>query len=236
MKKNVLLVEDNINIANLLEIHLSDLDCDLTRTTNGLEGLDLARNQNFVLIILDIMLPGMDGIEICKTLRQENNYTPILMLSAKAESYDKSSGLKYGADAYITKPFRITEFISKTKELLCTKANPCPQAALKNANQPDLTFDQLTISPTNQSIKLDGKAISLNHKEFDLLYFLAQHRKDAFSKRQLFKNVWGVFDRSYEYILNTYINRLRSKIEPDPTKPSFIKSTQEGEVYFDFDH
>ncbi|MCR9250379.1 MAG: response regulator transcription factor [bacterium] len=220
--KRVLLVEDDVHIRDLLEIHLKDLGCHLTTQTDGLKGLNTALTDPFDLIVLDIMLPNMDGLEICRKLRAEKIATPILMLTARSEEIDKILGLETGADDYLTKPFSVREFIARVKaifrrvELLTTKDTP-QESALK--------FGDLEIDKSKRKVSLGSNRIELTPKEFDLLALLASHPGRSYSREQLLSLIWGYEFSGYEHTVNSHINRLRAKIEPDVNNPTFIMTT-----------
>jgi DNA-binding response OmpR family regulator len=215
---NVLVVEDNETISDLLEIHLKDLDCKVTKIADGLLGLEEANNNNFDLIVLDIMLPNLDGLEICREIRKKDNYTPILMLTSKSEEVDKIIGLEMGADDYLTKPFSIREFIARVKAIFRRVK------AIKKEDQSSksFSFGNLIIEPSKRKVTINGKIVKLTAKEFDLLYFLASNPGKIYSREQLLNLVWGYQYQGYDHTVNSHINRLRSKIEDDLSKPKYI--------------
>jgi DNA-binding response OmpR family regulator len=219
MSRQILVVEDNPDIASLLSLHLKDLDADVTHTSDGLSGLDLGLSKKFELIILDIMLPGLNGIELCQKLRNKGIYTPILMLTAKTAEIDRVLGLEVGADDYLTKPFSIRELLARVKALFrridvfsTTKENETSEIQFKN----------MTIDLEQREVKVRGKFIDLTAKEFDLLLQFANNPGRVYTRSQLLDDVWGYGHDGYEHTVNSHINRLRSKIEEDPTKPEFI--------------
>lgn len=216
--KKVLIIEDDKAISDLIEIHLLDLDCSVTKAMDGDEGLNLALSKNFDLIVLDIMLPKLDGLEICKDLRKKENYTPILMLTAKSEELDKVLGLEFGADDYLTKPFSIREFIARVKAIFRRV-----QVMQKETNQDsDLIIGELTIETSKRKVTLNGKRIELTPKEFDLLHLLASHPGKTYTREQLLNTLWGYQYNGYEHTVNSHINRLRSKIEKNLANPRYI--------------
>jgi len=227
----VLIIEDDMDIINLLEIHLLDMNCSLTKSYNGLDGLEKARAQQYDLIILDITLPKKTGIEVCRQLRLENNYTPIFMISAKSEKYDKVLGLEYGADAYMTKPFRIQKFINQIDEML--------NGNNLNATKTPTTFDEaeviqfntLKLDPIKKEALIENQKINLSLKEFKILYLLASTPGKSYSRIEILKLVWGYEIKGYEHTVNTHINRLRSKIEHDIQNPNYILNSIGGVGY-----
>lgn len=216
--KKVLVVEDDKAISDLIEIHLLDLDCTVTKAMDGGAGLKLALSNNFDLIVLDIMLPKLDGLEICKEVRKKDIYTPILMLTAKSEEFDKVIGLEFGADDYLTKPFSIREFIARVKAIFRRV-----QSIQKETNEAtDLIVGDLIIEVLKRKVTLNGERIELTPKEFDLLYLLASHPGTTYTREQLLNILWGYQYNGYEHTVNSHINRLRSKIENNLTEPKYI--------------
>ena len=220
---DVLVIEDDSHIVELISLHLGDLNCEVTAHLNGKEGFETALAKNFALIILDVMLPGMDGIAISQRLRALDNHTPILMLTARAEEFDKVLGLESGADDYMTKPFGIREFIARVKAIL-------RREALKNttpAKTPSkiITFEGLEIDKSKHKVSLNGSRIALTPKEFDLLALLAEHPGQSFSREELLEIVWGYEFSGYEHTVNSHVNRLRTKIETEVDQPKYILTT-----------
>ncbi len=216
--RNVLVVEDNKTISDLLEIHLKDLECKVTKIEDGLVALDKALNEQFDLIVLDIMLPSLDGIEICKEIRKENNYTPILMLTSKSEEIDKVIGLEMGADDYLTKPFSIREFIARVKAIF----RRVSALAQEHTNNNLLSFNGLIIEPNKRKVTVNNKVVKLTAKEFDLLFLLASNPGKIYSREQLLNIIWGYQYQGYDHTVNSHINRLRGKLEDDLSQPKYI--------------
>lgn len=221
--KNVLIIEDDPHIVNLLEIHLKDLECATKCATDGKSGLLSALEQSFDLVILDLMLPKMDGLEVCRQLRAAKNHTPILMLTARSEEIDKILGLETGADDYLTKPFSVREFIARVKAIFRrTKMNV---ETSEVDEQKTIQHGGLTIDIAKRKITCDGQRLELTPKEFDLLVLLASNPGHSYSRNRLLRLVWGYEFEGYEHTVNSHINRLRSKIEPNPNKPIYILTT-----------
>lgn len=216
--KKVLVVEDDKTIADLLEIHLKDLNCEVSLAFDGETGLDNALNKQFDFIVLDLMLPGLSGLEICKQLRKKDDYTPVLMLTAKSEELDKVLGLEVGADDYLTKPFSIREFIARVKAIF----RRVEAISKENQNEDDITIGDLRIEVSKRKVLLDSKRIDLTPKEFDLLHLLAAHPGRTYTREQLLSLLWGYQYNGYEHTVNSHINRLRSKIETDLSNPKYI--------------
>lgn len=220
MKRSVLVVEDDRDIIELLRIHLGDLNCDITAIEDGNVGLETALKTSFDLIILDVMLPGMEGTEICRRIRGKEIDTPVLMLTSKSEEFDKVLGLEMGADDYITKPFSIREFIARVKALLRRAERAAPSEAGKAGAV--YTYGDLTIDLDKRRVTTAGTRIDLSPKEFDLLTVLASNPGKSYDRSKLLTLIWGYDFDGYEHTVNSHINRLRTKIEPDPAKPTYI--------------
>lgn len=221
--KNVLIIEDDPNIVDLVEIHLKDLGYDLDKVGDGKTGLQKALENDYSLIILDLMLPEMDGLEVCKQIRSENKYIPILMLTAKSEELDKVLGLELGADEYITKPFSIRELIARVKAIF-RRMEINKAASGDQAEKNILTFGDLVIDVVKRKVTLAGKQIDLTSKEFDLLALFANNPGRTYNRNELLDLVWGYQFSGYDHTVNSHINRLRAKIENDPSSPMFIKT------------
>lgn len=219
----VLVVEDDPKIARLVEMHLVDLGYAVDRADNGLAALDLFRQQPYALVILDVMLPGLDGLEVCKRIRSANTYTPILMLTVRSEELDVVLGLEVGADDYLTKPFSVRELLARIKALFRRMDADHEQASrLELADA--FTIGELALEPAKRKVTLRGRAVDLTAKEYDLLVLLATHPGCVYSRTQLLEQVWGYQFDGYEHTVNSLISRLRHKIEDDPSRPAFIKT------------
>ena len=221
--KKVLVIEDDRDIVDLLKIHLHDLDCEVEASYDGLEGEEKALKGNHDLIILDVMLPGKDGNAIAQKLRALEKYTPILMLTARTEEIDKVLGLESGADDYLTKPFGIREFIARVKAIFRRQEH----STFKDNSGKASFFNsgELEIDIEKRKVLLAGERIELTPKEFDLLVLLASNPGRSYSRDQLLNDVWGYEFSGYEHTVNSHINRLRSKIEPDLANPKYILTT-----------
>ena len=216
--KKVLVIEDDKSIVDLLELHLKDLNCDVTTTLDGAEGLKKATSEIYDLIVLDIMLPNVNGLDICKEVRRRDIYTPVLMLTSKSEEVDKVIGLEIGADDYLSKPFSIREFIARVKAILRRV-----EAIQKEiGSDSDISVAELAIEVAKRKVSLEGNRIELTPKEFDLLHLLASHPGKTYTREQLLNILWGYQYNGYEHTVNSHINRLRSKIEPDISNPKYI--------------
>lgn len=220
--KNILMIEDDVSIVELVAIHLKDIYCELTKAHTGTDGLNLATKNKYDMIILDVMLPGMDGIEICKRLRADKIFTPILMLTARSEEIDKIIGLETGADDYLTKPFSIREFIARVKAIL----RRTEMGNIENDIAEEIyQCGSLLIDPIKRKVTLEGVKVELTPKEFDLLYLFMSNPGKSYSRENLLNIVWGYEFTGYEHTVNSHINRLRTKIESDLTTPKYILTT-----------
>lgn len=215
----ILIVEDDSDLSELIKIQLTDNDYEVEQVLNGKVALKKALENNYSLIILDIMLPEVDGFEICQSVRQENQQVPILMLTAKAEEVDKIMGLEYGADDYLTKPFSIKELVARVKALLRRSS---ASEAEDSSKLDMMDFGELIIYPQKRSVQLDDELIELTSKEFELLLLFANNPGRAYSRQELLDVVWGYQYSGYSHTVNSHINRLRSKIEKNPSEPKFI--------------
>ncbi len=221
--KNVLVIEDDINIVDLLEIHLADLDCNIDKAHDGELGLQLASSNKYDLIILDIMLPKMEGMEVCRQIRARKNVTPILMLTAKSEEIDKVLGLETGADDYLTKPFSVREFIARVKAIF--RRAKLMKESMSDTKDPVLKYDNLRVDIDKRKVTIEDKRVELSPKEFELLTLLASNPGKSFSRQRILNLVWGYDFEGYEHTVNSHINRLRGKIEKDINEPQFILTT-----------
>jgi DNA-binding response OmpR family regulator len=221
--KSVLIIEDDEDIVNLLEIPLKDLQCNIIRKNDGPSGLEMAIAEHFDLIILDVMLPGLDGMEICRQIRMHQVRTPILMVSARSEEFDKVFGLEIGADDYLTKPFSIREFIARVKVIFRRKND----TLLRESNSvfPVIRHGALEIDVEKRKVSLSGVRIDLSPKEYELLTLLASNPGKSYNRRLLLSLVWGYDFEGYEHTINSHINRLRAKIEKDISIPVYILTT-----------
>jgi two-component system alkaline phosphatase synthesis response regulator PhoP len=200
-------------------MNIKDMNHDVETCDHGGRGLKLAMSDQFDLIILDIMLPEIDGLEICRTLRANNQVTPILMLTARDSEADRVVGLEMGADDYITKPFSVRELQARVKAML----RRMDMLTNKKPETSDvLTFEGLTIKPAKRLVVLNGNDVELTSIEFDLLIYLARQPGLVFSRAQLLDKVWGYQHSGYEHTVNSHINRLRNKLELDPSSPKYV--------------
>ncbi len=218
--RKILVIEDDRDIARLLELHLHDLNYEVQLAHDGVSGLKQALSKAYDLIILDLMLPGMEGLEVCRSLRGQPNYTPILMLTAKSTELDRVLGLEVGADDYLTKPFSIRELLARVKALF--RRIEALESQSAQSTQKTIRAGDLAIDVEKRTVTLCGKPVDLTAKEFDLLLQFAQHPGRAYTRSQLLDLVWGYTHEGYEHTVNSHINRLRAKIERDPAHPQYV--------------
>jgi DNA-binding response OmpR family regulator len=216
--KNVLIIEDDKEISDLLEIHLKDLDCSVTKTFDGITGLKIAQSGKFDFIVLDILLPHIDGLEVLKEVRKAGITTPVLMLTSRSGEIDKVLGLETGADDYLTKPFSLREFIARVKAIF-RRVDTLNPAKEKEQN---IIAGSMVIDVSGRRVVVDGKRIELTPKEFDLLYLLAANPGKVFSRERLLNKIWGYQYGGFEHTVNSHINRLRNKIERNISDPQYI--------------
>jgi len=217
--RKVLVIEDERDIAELLALHLRDLNCEVTLAADGHEGMRQAFARNWDLVILDLRLPGPDGLSICRALRRESHYVPILMLTSKSSELDRVLGLELGADDYVTKPFSVSELMARVKAIF--RRVESLEKRFPGGGE-SLAIGPLKIDTKGRQVTVDDQAMSLTAREFDLLLHFARHPGHVFSRAQLLDSVWGYGHDGYEHTVNSHINRLRSKIEPDPAQPEYI--------------
>ena len=220
--QRILLVEDDDDIADLLALHLRDEGYAVDVVDDGDEALEHALSEAVDLVVLDIMLPGRDGFDICRRIREEKRQLPILMVTAKTEEIDKVLGLELGADDYITKPFSIREVMARVKAIF-RRVKVDREEATQDGDGP-IRVGALTVVPQKRKVTLNGDAVDLTSKEFELLLLFAKHPGKAFSRQELLDEVWGYQYSGYSHTVNTHINRLRNKIEPTPSDPQYVRT------------
>ena len=221
--KRILIIEDNLEIAELERDFLEASAIESVIETDGTKGLERALQEDFDLILLDIMLPGTDGFHICRRIREEKE-VPILMVSAKREDMDKIRGLGLGADDYIIKPFSPTELVARVKAHITRYERLMGKAQQKAADGEVIRSGDLEIYVNKHRVYVKGEEIALTNREFELLVFLAKHPGLVFSRDRLFERVWGLDAEGDTATVMVHINRIREKIEPDPAKPIYIET------------
>jgi DNA-binding response OmpR family regulator len=220
MTRRVLIVEDDPDIGRVVALQLSEIGCETRRVADGPAALAEAQATPYDLVVLDLMLPGMDGLEVCRRLRAAGRYVPILMLTAKSSELDRVLGLELGADDYLTKPFSLLELAARVKALLRRMEHAAAPAAPAGL----IEVGPLRIDLERHEASIGGRPVELTAKEFELLAFFARAPGRVFTRAQLLDQVWGYSHSGYEHTVNSHINRLRSKIEQDPGNPDFIQT------------
>jgi len=220
MDKEILVIEDEPQLARLVEMHLSDAGCRVEVALTGAEGLSQVSKRRFDLMVLDLMLPDMDGLDVCRELRVQRNYTPILILTARSGEVDRVLGLELGADDYLTKPFSVRELVARVKAIL----RRIDRMAEEKEESEPLEFEGIRIDREKRRVLIRGDGVQLTAKEYDLLLQFARNPGRVYTRSQLLDLVWGYGEGTYEHTVNSHINRLRAKIEEDPSQPRFIRT------------
>lgn len=215
----IAIIEDDANIRNLIKIVLSDLNVPIDEYDNGWKGLDGVTQKKYSLLVLDLMLPGVNGMEICRKIRQSNNTMPILMLTSKSEEDDKIAGLETGADDYLTKPFSNRELLARVKALL---RRSVIKSDIDKKENNIISIGNLTLDTLDRVLTKNNKEIGLSTKEFDLVQLFMSNPGRNYSRIEVLEKVWGEQFEGLEHTVNSNINRLRSKIEDDPTNPKYL--------------
>ncbi|MFN0160392.1 MAG: response regulator transcription factor [Burkholderiales bacterium] len=218
MNEQLLLVEDDDAIAGALCLHLEEAGYRLHREADGLRAMAAIDRQRWDMVLLDLMLPGADGWDVCRHLRARHADVPVIMLSARNAEAHRVLGLELGADDYLAKPFSMLELVARVRALLrrIEQMRASPAAATQ------LRFGPFCMDTERRELLRSGKVVALTQREFDLLHFLARHPGRAFGRGELLQRVWGASFDGYEHTVNSHINRLRTKIEDDPREPRRI--------------
>lgn len=218
--KRIMVVDDDPKILKALDQALRKEGYEVLRAADGEEALQIAREEDPDLIVLDIMLPKLDGFEVCAKIRALNN-VPILILSARGEEMDKVVGFNVGADDYLTKPFRLSELVLRVRAILRRTASVAPSVVVEGA---PIRFREMEINRAARSVSVRNKQVELTPKEFDLLWLLASHPGNVFSREAILQRVWHSEYTGDEAALTVCVRRLREKIEHDPGNPEYIKT------------
>jgi len=232
MGKKILIVEDEQNIVDILSFNLGRDGYDTIEAYDGVTGLQLALEQNPDLVLLDLMLPGMDGFDVCRKIRESGSATPIIMLTAREEETDKVLGLELGADDYITKPFSMRELLARVKANI-RRVSMKSAVEEKKSDAKRVELGRVSIDTEQMTIFKDGAALELSQREYDLICYLATQPGKVFSRETLMEHVWN-----YEgYVgdvraVDVAVRRLREKIEDDPASPTFIVTKRGVGYYF----
>jgi len=220
----VLVVEDDLDIATLIKVNLAELGLHIDHHADGKDGLDAALSNDYSLVLLDVMLPSLGGLDICRKLREEKPEQAIIMLTAKNSETDRVLGLELGADDYMTKPFSIRELQARVrsqirKAHLLANASQQPEIPQHFIEQGNIKINQQT-----REVFCNESRVDLTATEFDLLYHLMKHPNQVFSRAQLLESVWGYQHSGYEHTVNSHINRLRAKVEADAANPDYVQT------------
>lgn len=221
VKRKILLVEDDPDIIRLVRLHLEDSGFDVAVAETGDGGYEMAAAGGYDLIVLDLMLPGLDGLDICRRLRAGEVYIPILMLTAKSSEVDRVIGLELGADDYLTKPFSVRELVARVKAIF-RRLEALGGGADKGMEK--IRYGGIDIDVERHAVTVNGREAHLTAREFDLLVHFARSPGRVYTRAQLLDSVWGYGYDGYEHTVNTHINRLRAKIEENPEKPKYIET------------
>lgn len=216
----IAILEDDVNIAELVKLHLENSGFDARTFHNGSEGYEYLLLHDVTAVVLDINLPGMSGVQICKALRDSGSRTPIIMLTALSEENEKIEGLESGADDYLTKPFSMKELTARIKAVVRRSEPLRPESEM-----PPVAIGELEIDPVIRKVMVKGERVELTPKEYDLLYLLASNPGVTFTRNELLNKVWGYDFDGYEHTVNSHINRLRVKVEDDAAKPHYVLTT-----------
>ena len=221
MTRAALIIEDDPTLAELVQLHLRDVDCVADVADDGVRGLEMFKEGDYELVVLDIMLPRKDGLSVCRDIRRLPGYVPILMLTAKSTELDRVRGLETGADDYLTKPFSVRELVARVKALLRRVDALTPEPA-DGSESEIIERGEMRIDIGKRQVSVKDEDVVLTAKEFELLAHFARKPGQVFNRVQLLDQVWGYNHEGYEHTVNSHINRLRAKIESDPAKPRYI--------------
>ncbi len=218
-RTRVLVVDDEPVVTDVVQRYLARDGFDVKTAADGEAALRLAREWDPELVVLDLMLPKVDGLETCRRIRKGSR-VPIIMLTARGEESDRIAGLETGADDYVVKPFSPRELVARVKAVLRRADGKSPGSA----DSDTLRFEHLTINPRSRATEAMGKAVELTAREFDLLFYLASHRGEVFTREQLMKDVWEYTYAGDSSTVTVHMRRLREKIEPEPARPRWLKT------------
>lgn len=224
----ILIVEDDDDLRSILLRRFSDAGYDVDLAVTGTEALDVVKAHVPDLVILDVMLPEMDGIEVCRRLRAQHPLLYILMLTARAEELDRVVGLEVGADDYVTKPFSVQELVARVRAALRRVRAIQEQMAQNGTAETDqdavLEIGPLRIDPIRREVRRDGREVHLTVREFDLLLFLARNQERPFTRSQLLEQIWGITYEGYDRTIDSHVQRLRTKVEADAGNPLIVRT------------
>jgi DNA-binding response OmpR family regulator len=222
-RRRLLVVEDDPDLARLARLHLEDEGYAVRVEHDGARALDAARREAFDLVVLDLMLPGLDGLEVCRALRNEPRYVPIIVVTAKGSEIDRVLGLELGADDYLAKPVSYRELVARVRSIF-RRIDAMVIAGSERDDRRPLVSAGLEIDPVRRTVRLSGKRVELTAKEFDLLFHFASHPGRVFTRADLVDAVWGAGYVGYEHTVNSHINRLRGKISGEGSREKHIET------------
>ncbi|HET7627820.1 MAG TPA: response regulator transcription factor [Bacillales bacterium] len=226
MGQTILVVEDEASIITLLEYNLSKAGFDVASATDGEKGMELAEKQQPDLVLLDLMLPKMDGLEVCKQLRRQNKRLPIIMLTAKDDEFDKVLGLELGADDYITKPFSPREVVARVKAVLRRSHVFSDRSERDEEEETVMKIGDMEIYPLRYEVFMNGEIVDLTPKQFELLVYLAENKGRVLSREQLLNAIWAFDYTGDTRIVDVHVSHLREKFETDKKNPGYIKTVR----------
>lgn len=219
---DILLVEDDSELADLVSGRLTEAGYTVRATGDGLAALQLVEASLPDIVLLDIMLPGMDGLEVCRRLRQRHPLLYVIMLTARTSELDRVVGLEVGADDYVTKPFSLEELVARIRSAL-RRVKATAERSETDADAP-IRIGSLEIDPVRREVRLSAETVYLTVREFDLLLFLARQPDRPFTRMQLLAQVWDIHYEGYDRTVDSHVQRLRAKIEPDPAHPRYVRT------------
>jgi len=218
-ERHIMVIEDDPHISEMLALNLRNEGYAVAVERDGESGLARLSQRPYELLVLDLMLPGVDGWHVCREVRRMPRYLPIIIVSAKGTETDRVLGLELGADDYLSKPFSLPELIARVRAVLRRMAAAAELAAALTGV---IRRGPLVVDPVAREARLAGELLTLTVREFELLLFFVRHPGRVFNRMQLLEQVWGYTHDGYEHTVNSHINRLRNKIEPNPARPTFI--------------
>ncbi|KAA3611707.1 MAG: DNA-binding response regulator [Planctomycetota bacterium] len=224
MNARILLVEDDPDLADLAALHMRDQGWEVVVEGDGGAAAERLQKESFDLLVLDLMLPGVDGLEICRRLRGEKNYTPILILTARSSELDRVLGLELGADDYLSKPVSFRELVARVRAALRRSRQWSSAPEAQDSSPSILNGGPIHMDLNRREVRLHGAGVELTAKEFELLHYFLRNPHRVFSRADLLAEIWGFAYEGYEHTVNSHINRLRGKIERDPKNPEFIRT------------
>ncbi len=219
---DILLVEDDSELADLVSGRVREAGYTVRLAADGPSALQAVEDQLPDLVLLDIMLPGMDGLEVCRRIRMQHPLLYVIMLTARTSEIDRVVGLEVGADDYVTKPFSLEELMARIRSALRRVALTGEQAG-EDGDRP-LQVGRLYVDPMRREVSVDGEPVHLTVREFDLLLFLARHQDRPFTRMQLLAQVWDIHYEGYDRTVDSHVQRLRAKIEQDPSQPKYVRT------------